>query len=231
MVPAKHIKLVVFDLENVLFDKYENYVNGEIVKMNSWDLIFYELGAWEENLYLMKLWKDGILPDYFTWNEEACKVWKDRNLKRNKFEEIVKKMPLRKEAKETVEELKKRGYKTATVTGSPEALASRAEKELGLDYAIGHCRLYFDKEGKLKDWDLFPTDFEDKVECVKKIAKRERISLMECAYVGDGENDIYVMSEVGIPIAFRAESEKVRNVARYVIKDLRELLDLFPKKI
>ncbi|MEM5853239.1 MAG: HAD-IB family phosphatase [Candidatus Aenigmatarchaeota archaeon] len=226
MVSVKDVKLIVFDLESVLFDKYVSYVNGEMVEMNSYDLIFYELGAWEENQTLIELWKKGILQDYFAWNEETFKVWKEYGLKKNKFKESVKKMPLRKEAKEIVGELKRMGYKIATVTGSAEELALRAKRELGLDYAFAHYKLYFDKKGNLKDWNLFPTDYEDKVKCVKKIAKKEKISLMECAYVGDGENDIFVMSEVGVPIAFKPESEKVKNVARYVIEDLRELLDL-----
>ena len=232
MFASRDIKLIIFDLENVLFDKYETEYNGKKVRLNCWDTLFYELDAYEKSLELRELWEEGIFQDYWVWSNESCKYFKELKLTRKKFREVINKIPLTKNAKETLNELKRRGYKLATITGSLEELALRAKRILGLDYVKAHCRLYFDRNGFLKDWDLFPTDFYDKVECAKRIARKEKIGLEECAYVGDGENDVFIMAEVGLSIAFAPESEKVKRMAKVIIekRDLKEILPYFPKR-
>ena len=232
MFVPRDIKLIIFDLENVLFDKYEVEYNGKKVRLNCWDTLFYELNAYEKALELRKLWEEGILQDYFVWSNETCKYFKELKLTRKKLREVINKMPLTKNVKESLNELKRRGYKLATITGSLEELALRAKRILGLDWVKAHCKLYFNRNGFLKDWDLLPTDFYDKVECAKKIARKEKIGLNQCAYVGDGENDVFIMAEVGLSIAFAPESEKVRQVAKVIIekRDLKEILPYFPKR-
>jgi len=61
---------------------------------------------------------------------------------------------------------------------------------------------------------------------LKLIAKREKIKLKECVFVGDYLNDIKVMQTAGLGIAFNCKEDRVKRVANVVIekKDLREVL-------
>ena len=45
---------------------------------------------------------------------------------------------------------------------------------------------------------------------MKKIAKEEDIPLINCAFVGDGHNDIYLAKAVGLSIAFNAHQELIK---------------------
>ena len=61
---------------------------------------------------------------------------------------------------------------------------------------------------------------------LRKIAEREGISLKECIFVGDYLNDMKIMQEAGLGIAFNCVHEELRKVAQVCIdiKDLREIL-------
>ena len=61
---------------------------------------------------------------------------------------------------------------------------------------------------------------------MKIVAKRENISLKECVFIGDHRNDIPVMKECGLSIAFDPKDDELRKIANIVIekKELREVL-------
>ena len=220
----KEIKLVFFDMDGVLYD------NPGYKENSTWSILFYDLGMSSEHEKLREKFLKGIFPTYMEWADEACKILKQYGLTRRKFMETINKRPLMNGARETINELKKRGYKTGGITGSFEALALKAKEELGLDYAIGHCRLIFDDFDNLKDWVLIPCDFEDKKDFIMKMANDLNISCSECCYIGDGINDISIFREVGLSIAFNATEEEVRKNADIIIdkKDLREILKYLP---
>jgi phosphoserine phosphatase len=225
------IKLVFFDADGVLFDTAGYRENNRKIALSTWNVVFQELGIYPEHERLKEMYLKGIFPTYMEWTDEACKVLQQNGLTRDKFLQIINSRPLMNGAIETFKELRNRGYKTATITGSFEALALRAKELLNLDYAVGHCRLNFDESGKLKSWDLVPCDFEGKCVYFRKIADEEGVSYSECAYVGDEVNDIPIFREVGLSIAFNTTKEEVRKAAHVTIdkKDLKEILKYFPK--
>lgn len=226
----KKIKLIFFDMDGVLFDTRGYKEINEKIALSTWNVVFYDLGIYQEHERLKELYLKGIFPTYMEWTDEACRVLQKNGLTREKFMEIINNRPIMKGAIETIKELKKRGYKTAVITGSFEALALRAKETLGLDYAIGHCKLIFDNSGKLKEWILIPCDFEGKATFFKKIANNLKIDHSKCAYVGDEINDIPIFKDVGLSIAFNATKNEVKKNANVVIdkKDLREILKYFP---
>jgi phosphoserine phosphatase len=224
------IKMVFFDMDGVLFDVAGYTENGKKVAISTWNAVFDALGIYHEHERLKEMFIKGDFPSYIEWTDEACRVLQKNRLTKEKFMKIINERPLMKGAIETLNELKKRSYKTAVITGSFEALALRAKKLLGLDYAIGHCRLNFDKDGNLKSWELIPCDFDGKIDYFKKIAKRAKVKFQECAFVGDEVNDIPIFKKVGLSIAFNSTKKEVKEVADIVIdkKDLREILAYFP---
>ena len=65
-----------------------------------------------------------------------------------------------------------------------------------------------------------------KADALKKVAKREGISLKETVHIGDHHNDIEIAKIAGLSIAFDCKDDSLRKLADVVIdkKDLRETL-------
>ena len=67
---------------------------------------------------------------------------------------------------------------------------------------------------------------DGKATALRKIAEREGLSLKECVFVGDYLNDLKIIREAGMGIAFNCQHDELKKVADVVIdkKDLREVL-------
>jgi len=221
-------KLVVFDLDGVLYQKPWHEIDDEKVAVSTWDILFQELGPtmYEMHEKLKNSFKTGLFKDYMEWTYRACGVLQSC-LTKDKFEEVINKRQLMLGAVELFEELLKNNVKTALVSGSFEALAQRAAKELGgINHILAHCKLNFDSRGLLESWNLKQTDYKDKVALVEKLAEDYKISIDKCAYVGDDVNDSEVFKKVGLAIAFNCAKPQVRAFAHVVIKsqDLRDII-------
>lgn len=226
----KKIKLIFFDIDGVLFDVVGYNESSKKVGKSSWSAIFDHAGIYSEHERLKEMFIKGYFPSYMEWTDEACRVLQKHGLTKEKFMKIINSRPLMNGAKETLNELRKRGYKTVLITGTFKALAEKAEKLLGLDNIIAHCDLIFDEKGRLKEWKLIPCDFEGKIEYFNKLAMKLNLSPQECAYIGDEVNDVAVLKKAGLSIAFNSSKKEVKEVAHIIIdkKDLREILKYFP---
>jgi len=226
----KKIKMIFFDMDGVLFHIEGYNENGQSVAISTWNVLFDHLGIYNEHERLKKMFINGQLLSYMEWTNEACRVLQKHNLTKDKFMEVINNRSLMKGAKETLEKLKKRGYKTAVITGSFKILAERARNLLDLDEAIAHCDLIFDQLGNLKKWRLRPCDFTGKIEYFKGLIRKFGFKPSESAFIGDNVNDIPIFKEVGLSIAFNCQKEEVKKAAQVVIdkKDLREILKYFP---
>jgi phosphoserine phosphatase len=217
------IKLVVFDMDNVLFDVgyFENHEN---VAASSWGTIWRKLNAEEEELRLKKKWSDGGYDTYTDWQNEALRVFRDLSLTKDMFYSVVNGLPFTKGAKEAVSELKKKGILTAIISGSFSELALRAKKEIGIDFPIATCSLIFEGN-ELKDWSVLPFDYEGKLQIFNALVNTLKIKPEECAFVCDGVNDIELAKNVGLPIAFGARKE-LKECCKVIVdnKDMREIL-------
>lgn len=164
---------------------------------------------------------------YKQWAEHDINLWRERNAKKADFLKAMNGLKLMNGAIETLTALKKRGIKLAVISGSLNII---------LEKFIPNCneffddvflsRIYFDKNGSITKVEATEFDMDAKALALKKIAERERISLKECVFVGDYLNDIKIMQEAGLGIAFNCRHEELKRVADIVIdkKDLREIL-------
>jgi len=230
MANKSKIKMVFFDADGVIFDITGYTEKGKKVAISTWNYLFDKLNIYSEHERLKKLFIKGGFPSYMEWTDEACKVLQKYGLKKQKFMEIINAKSLMKGSKETFSELKRRGYKTALITGSFKASAERVQKIFGLDYITAHCDLIFDKKGNLKKWRLIPCDYEGKIKYFNKLIKKLNLTPALCAYIGDEVNDIPIFKKVGLGIAFNCFKTGVKKAADIVIdkKDLREILPYFP---
>ncbi len=208
------IKLIAFDLDNVLID---GEAIDEIGKLTSVEAEISEITkkAMEGNL------------DFETALNERVALLKGVSVENIK--EVVSKIPLMEGAEETIAELKKRGYKIATITGSFEIIANRMKEDLGLDYAFSN--VLHEEEGKLTGEVSGPLLKGSKAEVLKEIMEMEKVKAEESAAVGDGANDVSMLEEAGLGIAFNAKPV-LKEKADIVVekRDLRELLEIFPEE-
>lgn len=220
-------KLIIFDLDGVIYDKPWNETNSTEVAVSTWDVLFQEMGFYNVHEKLKQNYVNKIYKSYTEWSEAACNNLKSLCLDRKTFEKILNQRSLIQGAKDVFQILQKNKIVTAIITGSFEDLAQRATKELGgINHIFAHCKLHFNNRGLLESWKLHPTDYEDKALFVKQIAKKHNIPLKQCAYIGDDVNDITAFKEVGLSIAFNTNKPKVRQAAKVVIesRDLKSIL-------
>ena len=162
--------------------------------------------------------------DFETSLQERMNLLKGASLK--DIEQVVEQLPLMEGAEDTIKELKKRGYKLATITGNFEIVANRLN-ELDIDYI--YSNQLHDEKGIVTGEISGPLIIEgSKAEILQELIDKEGITSEECAAVGDGANDIPMIKKAGLGVAFNAKSA-VREIADVVIekRDLRELLPIF----
>jgi phosphoserine phosphatase len=208
------IKLIAFDLDNVLID-------GEAI-----DEIGKLMDVEAEISEITKKAMEGDL-DFETALKERVALLKGASVE--DIKDVVSKIPFMEGAEETIAELKKRGYKIATITGSFEIIANRMKDDLGLDYAFSN--VLHEKEGKLTGEVSGPLVQGSKAEVLKEIMEMEKIKAEESAAVGDGANDVSMLEEAGLGIAFNAKPV-LKEKADVVVekRDLREVLEVFNKE-
>jgi phosphoserine phosphatase len=227
------IKLIFFDMEGVIF---ETGIKEDRPKVSAsfWSILSRGLGeeagkAEEEG---KEMFIAGKFRSYLAWAEHVIEnIHKKHNLTEKKFYELINSMPFMNGVKETFAELHKRGYITAIISGGFKNQADRAVKELGVHHVIASTEYFFDKDGKLVGWNLLPCDYEGKIDFMELMMREYKLKPEQCAFVGDGVNDIPLAKEVGLSIAFNGRKE-LQEVTTYSInqeaKDLKAILKYFP---
>lgn len=226
----KKIKLIFFDMEGTIFKKTIEVSKGNTAP-SAWTLLARHLGenALKEEDETKEKWNNGKYKGYVEWMEDTIKIHKKYGLNKQFFEKVMNSIKYYKGVKETFLELIKKGYKTALISGGFKAQADRAQKDLKIPHAFTACEYFWNKNGKLLFWNLLPCDYEGKVDFMKLIMREHGLSPEECAFVGDGKNDVHLAKEVGLSISFNG-AEELQRVSTHSInqpegkEDFRETL-------
>ena len=131
---------------------------------------------------------------------------------------IAQRLPITEGAERLVSTLKKLGYKTAILSGGFNYFGEYLQNKLGIDYV--HANELEIVDGKVTG-NVTGTvvDGNRKAFLLEEIAKNEGISLEQTIAVGDGANDLPMLSKAGLGIAFRAKP-LVRQNAEQAISTL-----------
>jgi phosphoserine phosphatase len=132
--------------------------------------------------------------------------------------EIALQLPITEGAERLVKTLKAYGYKTAILSGGFTYFGEYLQKKLGFDYV--YANQLDIQDGKVTG--LVKGDIVDgarKAQLLKELAIKEGIQLEQTIAVGDGANDLPMLSEAGLGIAFRAKPI-VKESARHSISTL-----------
>lgn len=224
------IKLVFFDMEGTLFKKVIKFAKGNTAP-SAWTLLAEHLGpeALKEEEETKDKWNDGKYAGYVEWMEDTIKIHQKYGLTKDFFEKVINSVEYHVGVKEVFEKLNKRGIKTALISGGFKGNADRAQKDLKITHSFAACEYFWDEKGKLLHWNLLPCDYEGKVDFMKLIMKEHGLSPEECAFVGDGRNDVFLAKEVGTSISFNG-AEELSRVSTHAIKqekgkeDFKEVL-------
>jgi phosphoserine phosphatase len=128
-----------------------------------------------------------------------------KGVEENVLSFVAQNLVLTEGAERVVRELKQLGYKIGIISGGFEYFGKYLQKKLGLDYVFTN-RLEI-ANGKLTgkiEGDII--DGQKKAEILRTIAQVENISLKQTIAVGDGANDLPMISIAGLGVAFNAKS-------------------------
>jgi phosphoserine phosphatase len=128
---------------------------------------------------------------------------------------IAERLPITDGAERLIHTLKALGFRVAILSGGFTYFAEHLQRLLGVDDVHAN-RLEFE-DGRLTGKVTGPiVDGARKAELLREIAAREGIRLEQVIAVGDGANDLPMLSIAGLGIAFRAKP-MVKERARHAI--------------
>jgi len=129
---------------------------------------------------------------------------------------IAERLPITDGAERLIASLKRLGFRVAILSGGFTYFAEHLQRRLGIDDVHAN-RLEFDRNGKLTGRVCGRVvDGARKAELLREIAAREGIRLEQVIAVGDGANDLPMLSIAGLGIAFHAKP-LVKEQARHSI--------------
>jgi len=130
-------------------------------------------------------------------------------------------------ARETLDELRRRGHHLAVISGSLDIVLERLFPEFRFDHVLIN-RIAFAVDGRIEGGTPTPYDIENKAAGLLELCRREGIGTERAAFVGDNSNDLWIAREAGLAIAFNCKSEELRRTCAAEVreKDLRKILPL-----
>ena len=192
----KNKRLVFFDMDSTLVDM-------EII-----DEMAQRAGVFKEVSRITEKARRGDV-DF----EEALtqRVALLKGLTVEELEKIRSEMKLSEGAEDLVETLKRLGYKLGLVSGGFDYFSDYLKGRLGLDFAFAN-QLEI-KNGALTgkvSGSIVDNTFKAKI--VNMVASREGVLLDQTVAIGDGANDVLMLGQAGLGIAYNAK-EKLERAA------------------
>jgi len=202
------IKLVVFDLDNVIIDGEAIDEIGKLANVED-DIAEITEKAMQGEIDFETSIKDRVQLLEGTSIEEIEKVAED--------------LPLMPGACKTIKCLKDKGVDVAIISGSFDVVADKVSDKLGVDTV--YTNSFTVEDGKLTGEVTGPLVSGSKLDVLKDHVEEAGITLDEVVAVGDGANDISMIESAGCGIAFNAK-DSVKEIADVVVeeKDLCKVL-------
>ncbi|RUL59635.1 phosphoserine phosphatase SerB [Prevotella koreensis] len=134
----------------------------------------------------------------------------------NVMKDIAENLPITEGADRLMSVLKRYGYKIAILSGGFTYFGEYLQKRWGVDYVYAN-ELEIDNESKLTG--RYTGDIVDgqrKRELLRIIAQVEKVNIAQTIAVGDGANDLPMLTESGLGIAFHAKPRVVANAEQSI---------------
>ena len=132
------------------------------------------------------------------------------------MQDIAEHLPITEGVDRLMNILKTCGYKIAILSGGFTYFGEYLQRRYGIDYVYAN-ELEIDENGKLTGRYVGEiVDGHRKAELLKLIAQVEKVNLAQTIAVGDGANDLPMISEAGLGIAFHAKPRVVANAEQSI---------------
>ncbi|MCQ2737176.1 MAG: phosphoserine phosphatase SerB [archaeon] len=193
------IKLVVFDLDNVI-------INGEGI-----DEIGKLVNVEDQIAAITEQAMQGEL-DFETSIKQRVKLLKGASMK--DIEALAEKMPLMAGA-ESIKSLKDNGFDVAIISGGFDVFTNTIKNKLNVDNIFTNSLVV--EDGLLTGEVLGPLVTGSKLDVLSKFIEDAGYTLDECVAVGDGANDISMIESAKYGIAFNAKPS-VKEIADIIVE-------------
>jgi glucosyl-3-phosphoglycerate synthase len=211
-------KMIIFDMDNTLLEGSFIITAAE------------EFGFKDE---LVKIVTENSNP--YTRTKSIARLLKNKSF--DEILEVVDKIKIIDDAAMVIRELKKKGYICGIISDSYDIVTNHLKNKLKMDFSIGN-ELEFSKSiatGEVKVPSAFMRNKHSKCNhdfCKSNIlfelAEKYKIDVKNIIAVGDSENDICLVKESGIGIAFCSKNNYLNLVADRIIteKSFIQILDI-----
>ncbi len=197
----------------------------EISQMEEFDISLQEDNVFRRCRRLICFDMDSTLIETEVMRGEIdfCESFKERvallkGLDESVMRDIAENLPITEGVERMIQVLKRTGYKTAILSGGFTYFGNYLKQKFGFDYVYANELEIVD--GKLTGRHLGDiVDGKRKAELLKIIAQVENINIAQTIAVGDGANDLPMLSTAGLGIAFHAKP-KVKQTARQSISTI-----------
>ena len=199
----RHRRLVVFDMDSTL-------IQCEVI-----DELAKAAGTGAEVAAITEAAMRGEIPFNESFERRLGTL---KGLDESVLQDIAAKLPITEGADRLINTLKQLGYKVGILSGGFSYFANHLKQRWGLDCVsaneldIVDGRLTGEVKGEI-------VNGERKAELLQKMAASYGIDMRQTVAVGDGANDLPMLSIAGLGVAFHAKPV-VRESARHSISSL-----------
>lgn len=138
-----------------------------------------------------------------------------KGLDESVMQDIAANLPITEGVERLMFVLKRYGYKIAILSGGFTYFGNYLKQKFGIDYVYANELEIVD--GKLTGRYLGDVvDGKRKAELLKLIAQVEKVDIAQTIAVGDGANDLPMLSTAGLGIAFHAKPKVVENAKQSI---------------
>lgn len=196
-------RLVVFDMDSTLID-------AEVI-----DELAKEAGTGDAVAAITERAMRGELEFKQSF---AARVAQLKGLDAAVLEQVAGRLRMTEGAERLIVTLKALGYRTAILSGGFTYFARHLQQRLGIDYVYANELAIVDGvvTGEVVGQVV---DGQRKAELLLEIAEKEHLRPEQVIAVGDGANDLPMLSQAGLGVAFRAKP-LVKESARHAISTL-----------
>jgi phosphoserine phosphatase len=189
-------RLVVFDVDSTL-------IRGEVIEM-----LAERAGRQAEVREITEAAMRGELDFGESLHRRVATL---AGLPESVLTDVAAELQLMSGARTTIRTLKRLGFRCGVVSGGFTPVVQRLVDELGLDFSAANDLEVVD--GKLTGRVTGPiVDRAAKAEALRRFAAEAGVPLAQCVAIGDGANDIDMISAAGLGVAFNAKPA-LREVA------------------